>query len=368
MDLTVLYFGDHHITYFSNVNDLFIAFVETIPHNVVMPKIQIIGTSGAGKTTLAEACAQVFDIPHIELDGIHWQNGWVELDRAEMKARVASLLAQNPHWVVDGNYSQVFDLVQSQANLIIWPDLPKYQTLWAVTRRSIIRGLTRARLWKTENRESLLKFFFSKDSMFYWVWTTHDRRHQKFGEVFKRLTQINDGPLLVRLKSRRETKIFRDTLLRRRHKGLVHKALAYVVRGSGNQAQLLVFEHPRTKNVEVVRGTVDQGESSRQTAERELFEEAGLSLPVKKRLGFESVFVRSGPFRQGPLEHQLYDCFLFDGSGIGKEEWTHQVSGDGGDEGMKFRFFWIPLASAQKKLTPETAKIIGSKALSDWGA
>ena len=361
----MLYCGHHHTTYFSNVNDLLIAFVETIPHNVVMPKIQIIGTSGAGKTTLAEACAQVFDIPHIELDAIHWQDRWVELDRAEMKARVASLLAQHPGWVVDGNYSQVFDLVQSQANLVIWPDLPKYQTLWAVTRRSIVRGVTRSRLWKTQNRESLLKFFFSKDSMFYWVWTTHDRRHKQYSEIFERLTNVKNGPLLVRLRSRRETKILRDTLLRRRRKGLIHKALAYVVRYSKSEKQLLVFEHPKTKNIEVVRGTVDQGESSLQTAERELFEEAGLSLKAQRRLGFESIFVRSGPFRQGPLEHQLYDCFLFDGSGVEKDEWIHQVSGGGGDEGMKFRFFWIPLDVAVKRLTPETAKIIGSKALPD---
>lgn len=361
----MLYCGHHHTTYFSNVNDLLIAFVETIPQNVVMLKIQIIGTSGAGKTTLAEACAQVFDIPHIELDAIHWQDRWVELDRAEMKARVASLLAQHPGWVVDGNYSQVFDLVQSQANLVIWPDLPKYQTLWAVTRRSIVRGVTRSRLWKTQNRESLFKFFFSKDSMFYWVWTTHDRRHVRFSELFERLTDAKDGPLLVRLRSRRETQILRDTLLRRRRKGLIHKALAYVVRDSKSEKQLLVFEHPKTKNIEVVRGTVDQGESSLQTAERELFEEAGLSLKAQRRLGFESIFMKSGPFRQGPLEHQLYECFLFDGSRVEKNEWVHQVSGGGGDEGMKFRFFWIPLDVAVKRLTPETAKIIGSKALPD---
>ena len=333
-----------------------------------MPKIQIIGTSGAGKTTLAEACAQVFDIPHIELDGIHWQDGWVELDRAEMKTRVAALLAQNSSWVVDGNYSQVFDLVQAQAELIIWPDLPKYQTLWAVTRRSIHRGLTRTRLWNTQNRESLFKFFFTKESMFYWVWTTHDRRHETFNEHFKRLTGLEDGPLLVRLRSRRETTILRNTLLRRGRKGLIHKALAYVIRRTQTETQLLVFEHPKTKNIEVVRGTVDPHEPSRQTAERELFEEAGVSLKAKRRLGFESIFAKSGPFRQGPFEHQLYDCFLFDGSGITQDEWVHQVSGDGSDEGMKFRFFWIPLASAHQRLTPETAKVIASTAWPDWEA
>ena len=36
-------------------------------------RISIVGTSGSGKTTLARQVAQQLQIPHIELDELHWE-------------------------------------------------------------------------------------------------------------------------------------------------------------------------------------------------------------------------------------------------------------------------------------------------------
>ena len=43
--------------------------------------IVVVGTSGAGKTTLARGIAARLRLPHIELDAINWQSEWRDLTR-----------------------------------------------------------------------------------------------------------------------------------------------------------------------------------------------------------------------------------------------------------------------------------------------
>jgi len=69
-------------------------------------RIVVIGTSGAGKTTLARRIASRLELPHIELDAINWQSGWHDLTRhdpQEFVRRVTEAI-QAEAWVVDGNY------------------------------------------------------------------------------------------------------------------------------------------------------------------------------------------------------------------------------------------------------------------------
>ena len=44
-------------------------------------RIVVVGTSGAGKTTLARRIAAQLQLPHIELDAINWQSEWRDLTR-----------------------------------------------------------------------------------------------------------------------------------------------------------------------------------------------------------------------------------------------------------------------------------------------
>jgi adenylate kinase family enzyme len=44
-------------------------------------RIVVVGTSGAGKTTLARRIADRLQLPHIELDAINWQSEWRDLTR-----------------------------------------------------------------------------------------------------------------------------------------------------------------------------------------------------------------------------------------------------------------------------------------------
>jgi adenylate kinase family enzyme len=84
----------------------------------------VIGSARSGKTTFAGALAQRLGVPHVELDALHWQPGWVETPADELRERVAAALGGDG-WVVDGNYgSRLGTSVLDQADEVVWLDLP----------------------------------------------------------------------------------------------------------------------------------------------------------------------------------------------------------------------------------------------------
>ncbi|WP_273380987.1 hypothetical protein [Symbiobacterium thermophilum] len=62
---------------------------------------------------------------------------------------------------------------------MIWLDYPLGIILWRLLRRSVRRSVLGEELWNG-NRESLWKHLLPRDSLFYWVLTTHRRRRQRY--------------------------------------------------------------------------------------------------------------------------------------------------------------------------------------------
>ena len=103
-------------------------------------RIVVVGTSGAGKITLARTIAARLALPHIELDAINWQAGWRDLTRhdpAEFVRRVTEAI-QADRWVVDGNYGPVRDIVWTRATHLVWLDYPRPVIMARVIRRSLL--------------------------------------------------------------------------------------------------------------------------------------------------------------------------------------------------------------------------------------
>lgn len=75
-------------------------------------RVSVIGSAGAGKSTLACRLARLLGCSWVELDSLYHQVGWTRLDRAELQQR-AMAAADGEDRVIDGNYS-----VTSPA---IWP-------------------------------------------------------------------------------------------------------------------------------------------------------------------------------------------------------------------------------------------------------
>jgi adenylate kinase family enzyme len=165
-------------------------------------RIVVVGTTGAGKTTLARQLAARLELPHIELDALHWDPGWAEAPLEVFRQRVVHAL-HGDAWVVDGNYGKARDLVWGRAELVVWLDYTLPLVLWRLLRRSLRRSLMREELW-SGNRERLSHHFFSRDSLFVWALRTYRRRRVEIPMLFSRPEYAHLA--LVRLRSPREAR------------------------------------------------------------------------------------------------------------------------------------------------------------------
>lgn len=156
-----------------------------------MQRISVIGTTGSGKTTLAQQISQNFNIPHIELDYLHWEPNWVEIPDEVMREKVKTALAGNT-WVVDGNYSIVRDIVWSKADTVVWLDYSLPVIMTRLLRRVFVRSITQQEVCNG-NRETLQKAFLSKDSILLWALKTYKKRCKDYSLLFQKpeYTHIN---------------------------------------------------------------------------------------------------------------------------------------------------------------------------------
>ena len=74
-----------------------------------MQRILVIGSPGAGKSTLASRIAGRLGLPLIHLDREYFGPGWAVPSKAEWRERVRALAARRS-WVMDGNYASTFDI------------------------------------------------------------------------------------------------------------------------------------------------------------------------------------------------------------------------------------------------------------------
>ena len=87
-----------------------------------MQRVLVIGSPGAGKSTLATQMAARTGLPLFHLDQMHWKAGWVESGRAEFDERLAAVTSR-PRWIIDGNYSRTLSHRLTRADTVIDLDL-----------------------------------------------------------------------------------------------------------------------------------------------------------------------------------------------------------------------------------------------------
>lgn len=141
----------------------------------------VIGTSGAGKSTFAQALASATDATHIELDAHYWGPDWQAVPAEQFKRSVVAA-TQGKRWVADGNYSAVRDELWPRATHVVWLNYGRFTVFSRVLWRTLSRGLLRTRLFQG-NRESLRMAFLSRDSILLWSWTTYANNQRKFAAL-----------------------------------------------------------------------------------------------------------------------------------------------------------------------------------------
>ena len=154
--------------------------METIPYK----KFVVIGTTGSGKSTMAEKLANKFGLDYIELDAINWGPNWTPAGDELLRARVEEA-TRSPGWVVAGNYSKTRPVTWARAEAVIWLDYSLWVIFWRLWRRTWKRIFQKEELWNG-NRENLwtqLKLW-SDDSLFHWLFKTYWRRKREYPQLF----------------------------------------------------------------------------------------------------------------------------------------------------------------------------------------
>ena len=142
-------------------------------------KINVTGSSGAGKSTFARELAARLELPYIELDALHHGPNWSEPTGAEFRARVRPHVERSG-WVIDGNYeSKLGDLVVEAAETIVWLDLPLRVKLARLWRRTSHRIRNDVELWNG-NRETWRNTLWGRESLFVWALRSHLRQRRTF--------------------------------------------------------------------------------------------------------------------------------------------------------------------------------------------
>jgi adenylate kinase family enzyme len=147
-----------------------------------LQRIVVVGVSGAGKTTFARQLALQLDYPHIEMDAVHWLPDWIEMPVEQFRDHIKAALCGD-HWVIDGNYSKVRDIVWSRADTIIWLDYSLALILARLFWRTVRRIVTRETLWNG-NRENL-RNQFQRDSIMLWALRTYFKYRRSYPVLFQ---------------------------------------------------------------------------------------------------------------------------------------------------------------------------------------
>ncbi|HEV8143011.1 MAG TPA: hypothetical protein VGQ77_09135 [Methylomirabilota bacterium] len=95
------------------------------------------------------------------------------------------LAAEQPHWVVDGNYAAVRDIVWPRCSAIVWLDYSFVRVFFRALRRTARRIVTGERLYGG-NRETIANALFDPTGIPWWVMRTHAKRRRDYPTLLRR--------------------------------------------------------------------------------------------------------------------------------------------------------------------------------------
>jgi adenylate kinase family enzyme len=101
-----------------------------------MKRILVIGSGGAGKSTVAARLGQLLKLEVIHLDKFYWRAGWVEPSKEEWLQTVTAL-TNRESWIIDGNYGGTLELRMHRCDTIIFLDLSRFLCVWRIVKRNL---------------------------------------------------------------------------------------------------------------------------------------------------------------------------------------------------------------------------------------
>ncbi|MGB1241662.1 MAG: hypothetical protein ACPG49_04020 [Chitinophagales bacterium] len=166
-----------------------------------MKRILVLGSGGAGKSTLTWELQKKLQIPIIHLDAHFFAPNWIEPDRMDW-AETIKKLSEREQWIMDGNYSSTLAIRLKRADTVVFLDFPN----WKCTARILWRGFKyrgQTRPSMAEGCKERVTWQFLK-----YVWTYPHRSRPR---VLRLLNEAKDRVVVYRLKNEREVKDFLES-------------------------------------------------------------------------------------------------------------------------------------------------------------
>ena len=168
-------------------------------------KINVIGISGAGKSTFAKDLANKLSSSYIEMDSLYWAEGW-SVNPNFLKDLQTNL--QRESFVLDGNYASSDHLKWKDIDLVIWLDYSFSLSFYLCLTRTIKRLVSKETLWGT-NKENISNIL-GKNSILYFMVTHYHKNKKKFLLDMKNKSDIK----FIRLRSPKEAENLLQLLIK----------------------------------------------------------------------------------------------------------------------------------------------------------
>lgn len=158
----------------------------------------LIGSGGAGKSTLAREIGKKLHIEVIHLDTIMWKPGWKFVKKEEQIA-IQQELVQKEEWIIDGNYGGTMDIRFEKADTILFLDYSRYLCLYRALKR-MVQYKSKTRPDMIEGNDERLDFNFLK-----WIWNYPKKKKP---QIMEKLQAIKEEKQVVILSSPKEAEKF----------------------------------------------------------------------------------------------------------------------------------------------------------------
>ncbi len=104
--------------------------------NATPRRVCVVGSWGAGKSTLAVQIGTALNLPVVHLDALLWLPGW-QATTNEVQDRILAETIVTPAWVIDGDHPRSQEARFARADLVIFLDYPWPLCLRRALSRSI---------------------------------------------------------------------------------------------------------------------------------------------------------------------------------------------------------------------------------------
>lgn len=173
----------------------------------MLKKINVIGTTGSGKTTFSKKLAEKLDLAYIQLDDLLWLDDWQETPDEPFFEKLRNQLdLASEGWVVDGNYTRTQYITWEDVETVIWLDMPFHINLFQSVQRAVTRALSKEKLWENSNNQESFQRMLSRDSILWWMIKTYRKNRKKYLERMR--NQKYAHIQFIHLRSRKEVQMF----------------------------------------------------------------------------------------------------------------------------------------------------------------